>query len=200
MIGRLITGGARLFTGASPRWLGDRPVLEPRVYFANHTSHFDFVVLWSCLPHPLRERTRPVAGRDYWERGPVRRHLAARVFRAVLIDREHVTRECNPVEPLVAALDAGNSLILFPEGTRCPGPAVRDFKSGLFHLLRARPATPAVPVFIENLNRVLPKGEVLPVPLLCSVTFGAPLQLVDGEGKTPFLARARAALEALGKS
>jgi 1-acyl-sn-glycerol-3-phosphate acyltransferase len=196
----LIAEAGKLFSGAQARWVGCAPETQTRVYFANHTSHFDFVVLWAVLPRQIRERTRPVAGRDYWERGTLRRFLAGSVFRAVLIEREHVTRDCNPVEPLAAALRAGDSLILFPEGTRRPGPKIAEFKSGLYHLLRAVPGAEGVPVYIENLNRVLPKGEVLPVPFLCSVTFGAPMRLVDGEGKLSFLRRAREAMCVLGET
>ncbi len=197
MIGQLIAEAAKLFSGARARWVGCAPDTRSRVYFANHTSHFDFVVLWATLPRPVRERTRPVAGSDYWNRGWLRRYLAGHAFRAVLIDREHVTRDTNPVEALEAALRNGDSLILFPEGTRCPGLEIQEFKSGLFHLLHTMPDVEAVPAYIDNLNRVLPKGELLPVPFLCSVTFGAPLRLAAGEGKVPFLARARAAVEAL---
>jgi len=92
-------------------------------------------------------------------------------------------------------LDAGSSLIVFPEGTRKTGPErLLPFKSGLYHLARSRPHVEVVPVWIENLSRVMPKGEIVPVPLLCSVTFGTPLRVSDGEDKTAFLDRTRHAL------
>lgn len=56
-----------------------------------------------------------------------------------------------------------------------------------------------MPVLIENLNRILPKGEFLPVPLLGGVSFGAPMKLENGEGRESFLARAQAAVKALQK-
>jgi 1-acyl-sn-glycerol-3-phosphate acyltransferase len=200
MTGFLIATAARLFSGAQPRWLAAVPDLTPRVYYANHTSNFDFAVLWACLPPDVRQHTRPVAGRDYWERTAFRRWLAGTVFRAALIERKNVTRANNPVEPLARMLAEGDSLIIFPEGTRNPGPEVGEFKSGLYHILRTRPQTEAVPVYIDNLNRVLPKGEILPVPFLCAVTFGAPILLDPVEGKTSFLNRARDALVALEHS
>jgi 1-acyl-sn-glycerol-3-phosphate acyltransferase len=95
------------------------------------------------------------------------------------------------------ALRAGDSLIIFPEGGRSPGGEIGDFKPGLHHLAREVPEAELVPVFIENLSRVLPKGEVLPVPVLCSVHFGAPVRLEAGETKQDFLQRARAAVLAL---
>ena len=186
----------RVLTGVRARWHGCAPVAEQRVYFANHTSNLDFVLLWSVLPVELRRTTRPVGARDYWQ-GGVRGVLARRVFRAVLIERRTVTRENNPLVPMLEALRGGESLIIFPEGTRNPDGEVNPFKPGLFHIAKARPEVALVPVFIENLNRVLPKGEFLPVPMLCSVSFGEPLRLAEGEAKPQFLTRARAALLAL---
>jgi 1-acyl-sn-glycerol-3-phosphate acyltransferase len=166
-----------------------------RIYFANHNSHGDFVLIWTALPPALRQITRPVAGADYWMGNRMRRFFGERVFRAVLIDRNPDTRRDGPITLMAAALDAGSSLILFPEGTRNTGPEpLLPFKSGLYHLASSRPAVELVPVWIENLNRVMPKGEIVPIPLLCTVTFGAPLRLSDCEDKTAFLDRARNAL------
>mgnify|MGYP003552485450 FL=1 len=88
IVSACLRGLCRLFTGAHPRWLCDPRSLAQRVYFANHCSHLDTVVVWSTLPETLRERTRPVAARDYWGHGPVRRFIAERVFDALLIDRK----------------------------------------------------------------------------------------------------------------
>jgi 1-acyl-sn-glycerol-3-phosphate acyltransferase len=190
-----LTGFARLFTGVRARWLGCAPELVPRIYFANHSSHLDFVLIWTVLPPALRRVIRPVAGSDYWLANGVRRFIGERVLCAVLIDRNPETRQQDPIVLMAAALDAGSSLIVFPEGTRNPGPErLLPFKSGLYHLARSRPHVELVPVWIENLNRVMPKGEFVPVPLLCSVTFGSPQRLSDGEDKTTFLDRARNAL------
>jgi 1-acyl-sn-glycerol-3-phosphate acyltransferase len=187
---------ARILTGARARWQGCAPVADQRVYFANHTSNLDFVLLWASLPDELRRKTRPVAGRDYWK-GGLREWLASRVFRAVLIERRTVTRDSNPLTPMLDTLRGGESLIIFPEGTRNPDGEVNPFRPGLFHIAKALPEIQLVPVFIENLNRVLPKGEILPVPMLCSVTFGEPLRLAQGEMKPDFLTRARDAMLAL---
>jgi len=197
MIGRGIAFGARIFTGAIPRWRGCAPEPRLRVYFANHTSNLDFVLLWASLPGVIRARTRPVAAHDYWTANRLRLWLAGEIFRAVLIERKNVTRENNPLTPMVAALRAGDSLIIFPEGGRSAASDVGEFKPGIHHLAREVPEAELVPVYIENLSRVLPKGEILPVPLLCSVHFGAPLQLEAGENKRDFLARAREAVLAL---
>ncbi len=198
-----LTGGAivlfaRFVTAVRAIWAGVEPVPEQRVYFANHASNGDFILLWAVLPPRIRAMTRPVAGADYWLATRLRRFIGRDVFDAVLIERRPEMREQDPVAQMAAALEAGQSLILFPEGTRnTTEAALLPFKAGLYHLARARPCVDLVPVWIENLNRVMPKGEIVPVPLLCTVTFGAALRVAEGEDKAAFLDRAFAALLAL---
>jgi len=197
----LITGFARLVTGAQARWVGCAPLPEQRIYYANHASHADFALVWASLPPELRANTRPVAGADYWEKGRLRRFISHELLHAVLIDRERATRTEDPVDKIVAALDVGYSLIVFPEGTRnTTDEALLPFKSGIYHVAKRRPDVDLVPVWIENVGRVMPKGEFIPVPLLCSVNFGRPLKLAPGEEKTAFVNRARQALLDLAAS
>ena len=184
----------RSFCGARARWVNAEPAERQRVYFANHTSHLDAVVLWATLPKNLRGRTRPVAARDYWTASRFRRWLAERVFQALLIERRKVTTEDNPLHDILDALDGGDSLILFPEGTRSSAVEPQRFKSGLFHIAKERPNIELLPVYLENLNRILPKGEILPVPLLGSVTIGAPVRREPQETRESFLERARQAV------
>ncbi len=196
-----VTALAWLVTGVRGTWQGCLPEPRPRIYFANHRSHGDFVLIWTVLPPALRRRTRPVAAADYWGRGGLRELVGRRVFDALLVVRDGSRRERDPIAPLAAALDAGQSLILFPEGTRNTTTApLLPFKSGLYRLARACPAAELVPVWIDNLNRVLPKGEFVPVPLLCTVTFGAPIAVEPGEDSAPFRERSRQALLALAPS
>jgi len=194
MTAQLLVGLVRLLCGAYPRWRGCAPDPRPRIYFANHTSNLDALVLWSALPPAVRKLTRPVAAQDYWTKGPVRRYLANRVFHAILIERKKVTARDNPLEAILGGMTDNSSIIIFPEGGRFLNPEPAPFKPGLYHLAKKRPDAELVPVLIDNLTRVLPKGEVLPVPLLCSVTFGTPVQLADGESKPDFLVRARQAV------
>ena len=98
---------------------------------------------------------------------------------------------------MVQSLDNRHSLILFPEGTRGAGEDLAPFRSGLYHLCRTRPEIEVIPVYLENLNRILPKGRLLPVPMLSRITFGAPLHLQPAEEKDAFLERARQAVRAL---
>jgi 1-acyl-sn-glycerol-3-phosphate acyltransferase len=198
LAGSGLRGLARVVTGVRPRFAGGRLSPQPTIYYANHTSHGDFVLIWTVLPSAIRAVTRPVAGADYWQNGRVRQYVADAVFDAVLIERGKLDRNADPTAPVLAALDAGASVIIFPEGTRNTTDApLLPFKAGLYRLAEARPTVPLVPVWIENVCRVIPKGELLPLPLLCSVTFG-PATIQDMAERRPvFLERARSALLAL---
>jgi len=189
---------SRAVTGVRPIWAGAAPRGRQRIYFANHASHGDFILVSTCLPPAERARTAAVAGADYWNAGSVRRFIAGRLLRTVLVERNWVERTADPMQVMLGALDAGQSLIFFPEGTRNMGEApLLRFRSGLYNLAAARPDVELVPCWIENMSRVLPKGALLPVPLLCRVVFGAPMALEAGEDRKAFLERARQALLAL---
>ncbi|MGE5385857.1 MAG: lysophospholipid acyltransferase family protein [Betaproteobacteria bacterium] len=194
----VICGFAKAVTGSRALWSGGAPAAGRRIYFANHTSHGDFVLIWAALPAALRRQTRPVAKAEYWVRGAVRKFVAEKVFRGVLIN--HTSGRHNPDNPLVqmnAALAGGDSLIVFPEGTRNLGDGLLPFKSGLYHLAKAHPEVELVPVWIENLGRVMPKGAWVPIPLLCTLNFGPALARIPDENRMSFLERAREALLAL---
>jgi len=191
---------ARIVAEAEARWVGCAPTGAKRIYFANHTSHADFVLIWAALPQSLRWCTRPVAAADYWARGTVRRYLAGQIFGAVLVKRGYPGHEHAPLTPLLEALDYGHSLIVFPEGTRGSGDALAPFKCGIYRLALARPEVELVPVWIDNLYRVLPRGAILPAPLRCSVTFGEATRLLSGESKKVFLTRLQGMVASLGES
>lgn len=193
----VITRLSWLITAAQGFWHPEAKGLPQAVFFANHTSNGDTVILWSVLPRRLRQSTRPVAAAEYWLSHPLKSWIGRKVFNCVLIQRDPAQRVQDPVAQMTGALDAGASLILFPEGTRNTGTELLPFRAGIFHLAAARPEVPLVPVWIENLHRVLPKGEVIPLPFICTVRFGAPLRLAPGESKGAFLFRAEAAVRAL---
>jgi 1-acyl-sn-glycerol-3-phosphate acyltransferase len=192
----LLAGFIRIASGVRPISAAALPP-PPVIMYANHSSHLDFATIWAALPPNHRRRVRPVAGRDYWEKNVLRRWLATRVFKAVLIERHKITVTTNPLEAMLAAVDAGDSLIVFPEGTRSFDGKLLEFKAGLYHLSHARPSVPLVPIHLDNLNRILPKGEFLAVPLIASLKVGPALTAVAGESKPEFLSRARQALASL---
>jgi 1-acyl-sn-glycerol-3-phosphate acyltransferase len=183
----------RVLTGAQARWQGCPPKAEQRIYFANHQSHADLVLMWAALPEELRGITRPIAARDYWTTTAFKRWITTSVFHAIYVDRVK-TGDQDPLEPLIEALTNGDSIILFPEGTRGNQEEPQRFKSGLYNLALRFPQVVLVPAWINNVQRVMPKGEVVPVPILCSVTFGAPIVLQEDEDRTGFLTRARQAV------
>jgi 1-acyl-sn-glycerol-3-phosphate acyltransferase len=194
-----LAGLTRLITGVRARWICCPPTAAPRVYFANHTSHLDTLVIWASLPEQIRARTRPVAAADYWDRPGLRRWLATQVLNALLVDRSGGGGSRESLRQLAAALKSGDSLILFPEGTRGDGSAVGELRPGIYFVARQCQEVELIPVHLQDLNRILPKGEILPVPILGSATFGAPIRLAPGEDRDTFLKRARAALIALGE-
>ena len=187
---------AKLLSGASARWIDCHPDTCQRVYFANHTSHLDALVVWSSLPGPIRRITRPVAAKDYWDKGFIRRYMA-KSFNALLIDRKKIKVHNSPIDMMIREMGDLHSLIVFPEGGRNTSGTMGEFKSGLYYLSKKRPDLELVPVHIDNLNRVLPRGEFLPVPLLSCITFGPPIWLERGESKNEFLHRARESVRKL---
>ena len=206
LVSSVLVTTCRLLTGIRSRWLSEPQLGKPRIYYANHSSHLDGLVIWSSLPPMMRSQLHPVAAADYWLGSKLRRYLALRIFGAVLVERrtaksvpiEHATADKDVLQPLKQVLDNQHSLILFPEGTRGDGEQLNTFKSGLYHLSKAYPDVELIPVWLDNLNRVLPKGSRLVVPIICSATFGPPqAAATDDENKQEFLDRTKAALEAI---
>jgi len=196
LVSYFLLGLIRILTGSQARWWGCPPKAEQRIYFANHQSHADLVMIWAALPKELRRSVRAVAARDYWTKTPFRQWITTAVFNVIYVSRERHSGE-DPLEPLIEAMQAGDSLILFPEGTRGYADEPQAFKAGLYNLAHKFPEVELIPAWINNVQRVMPKGEVVPVPVLCSVTFGAPMRVQPGEERQAFLTRAREAVIAL---
>ena len=176
----------RIVCGTTVFYRGSGPDLRQRIFYANHSSHLDFILLWSALPSEIRCRTRPVAAADYWLSSALKKFLAVKIFQAVLIDRKSGNPEA-ALQIMLEAIDRGDSLIIFPEGTRSLDGEMQQFKSGLFYLHQARPNISLLPVYLENLNRILPKGDFILVPLLSKVIIGDELRVPQGIDKTDFL-------------
>lgn len=189
---------AKFISGASVRWVGCQPEAScQRVYIANHTSHLDGIVIWAALPPDVREKTRLVAAQDYWEGGPIRRFLAKKVFNVILVNRESVSIRNNPLYRMLEEMDDKYSIIIFPEGGRSTTGTIGEFKSGIYYLVKKRPELELIPVYLDNMNRILPKGFLLPAPMLSRVIFGAPLWYEKDETKDAFLERMRNSVASL---
>lgn len=194
MIDLLLIGLTRFIVGGHPVWRGLPQEPRPRIYFANHSSHLDTLLIWAALPRHLRGQTHPVAAADYWGRDDLRGRVARNVLDVVLIDRSGGAAAGDPLAPLRDKLRNQRSLIIFPEGARSDAPLPGQFKSGLYHLAREFPDVELAPVYLKNPARAFPKGALLPVPIACEVHFGPPLARIDREEKAKFLDRARNAI------
>lgn len=193
----LIRKSVSWVTGVQRVWLTEDTQPTQCIYYANHASHIDFILLWASLPKALRQKTRPVAAAEYWEKNDLRRFLIHRVFHGITVHRTGHQKKY-ALDAIKKALEEGESIIFFPEGTRnlqedCH---LLPFKSGLYHLVNHFPHIACVPVWITNLNRVMPKGALIPLPLLSQVTFGCPLN-VSSLVKKEFLTYASQQLLAL---
>lgn len=183
---------ARFVSGASVRWVGCGPDEQAqRIYIANHTSHLDGVIIWASLPPNIRSKTRLVAAQDYWLGGPIRRFLAIKALNVILVDRENVSKRNNPLYHMLEEMGDKYSIIIFPEGGRSTSGIIGEFKSGVFYLVKKKPELELIPVYLDNMNRILPKGVLWPAPLLSRVLFGAPIWYERNESKEAFLSRAR---------
>lgn len=189
LLSGLLTTLIRIHSGCVVRSFPGYDHSNPVVFYSNHTSNLDFPVIWAALPRAMRSNVRPIAAADYWSKGRLRPFLAMRIFNALLIERKSVSRDNSPLPPMLDCLDNGQSLIVFPEGTRSLSGKLGLMKSGSYHLAKSRPQTQFIPVYLENLFRILPKGEVLPLPLVATLNFGEPLKLQEHESKDDFLKR-----------
>lgn len=190
----LVVGLAKMLTGAQAVWKGSAPDTRQRIYFANHTSNLDTIIIWSSLPYQLREKTRPVAAKDYWSKPGIRHHIATKELNVVFIERDKATRTGDPLDPLRQALHEGYSLIVFPEGQRNKEIVPGAFKSGIFRLYQEFPDVDFVPVYLENVAKTFPRGAFFPLPIICKARFGAKFKFDNSsvdDSKNTFLENAR---------
>ena len=145
------------------------------IIVANHNSHFDTIAIMAALPSEKRKNTCAVAAGDYFGKTSFSGSLMQLFFNAILINRNRKEGEPSSLEVLDQKLKEGKSLIIFPEGSRGEPGSIRDFKKGVAILLKDNPTVPFIPVYLDGFGRVLPKGKMLVVPLICKVRFGLPL-------------------------
>jgi 1-acyl-sn-glycerol-3-phosphate acyltransferase len=171
------------------------PKTGPAIIAANHNSHLDAMVLISLLPLRLLPRIRPVAAADYFLRGGLRSWFATEVVGIVPIRRRREHAEDDLLAPVQAALERGDILVFFPEGTRGEPERLAEFKSGLARIVERCPEVPVVPVFMHGLGKALPRGDWVLVPFFLDVFVGEPMRWSgDRDG---FMADYRARMAAL---
>ena len=187
---------ARFFTGADVIGREHLPTRGPAIVVANHNSHVDTLLLLSIFPARTLRCVRPAAAADYFLKDPVMSWFSRNIIGIVPVARDRAKSGEDILAPAREALAAGDIVVIFPEGTR--GEASDDMgrlKGGVARLVESFPEAPVIPVWIQGAGRVLPKGEVLPVPMNCAVIVGPP---IHWEGRrTAFMDALREALLAL---
>lgn len=168
-----------LFIGLRVRGREHLTQCGPFILVANHSSHLDTISLLSLFPLNRLRRVRPVAAADYFERNVFVSFMTRTLFNILPIARKNITPENNPLRRMREAIEAGDSIIIFPEGTRGSGSEMGEFRSGVAHLIAKVPGVPIVPAYLVNMGRSLPKGEFIPVPFFCEIRIGAP-RLLQG--------------------
>lgn len=166
-----------LFIGIRVRGYENLPSSDPFILVANHSSHLDTISLLNLFPLMRLRKIRPVAAADYFEKNAWISWISKTFFNILPIARKNITQENNPVDQMKACIESGQSLIIFPEGTRNPDGEMGVFHSGLAHLLGKVGAVQVIPAYLVNMGRSLPKGEFIPVPFFCEIRLGKPLIL-----------------------
>jgi 1-acyl-sn-glycerol-3-phosphate acyltransferase len=187
-----------LVIGLNVRHRPRLPKQGPAILVANHNSHLDTLVLMTLLPARLLSRVRPVAAADYFLANRWLAWFATRIIGIVPVERRGAARD--PLAGMVGALDRGEILILFPDGSRGEPERLQAFKKGVAHLARRRPEMPVVPVFLHGLGKALPKSEALLVPFFCDVFVGETIPWAgDCRGYMAHLDRSMHQLAAQGR-
>ena len=146
-----------LMLGTHVRGRENLPVKGPAIIVANHNSHLDTMTIMAMFPMRYLPKLRPVAAMDYFMRNGPMAWFATNIIGIIPIVRGGHAAGANPLAPCEEALDRGEILIIFPEGSRGEPEKLQQFKKGVAHLAKARPGTPVHPLFMHGLGKALPK-------------------------------------------
>lgn len=170
----------------------------PVIYYANHSSNLDSIIIWLSLTSEERQNTCFIGASDYWDKGIIRKYVLQYIFNGKTIQRKGSLFSNNPINILENILIEGKSIVIFPEGTRnLISEDIQDFKSGLYHLAKKMPNIPLIPIYLSNTQKMMPKGTFIPLPIICQSYFGSAFFFTPNENKLLFLTNAKAKIEDL---
>jgi 1-acyl-sn-glycerol-3-phosphate acyltransferase len=152
------------------------PTQGPAVLVANHNSHLDAVTLMTLFPLRMLPKLRPVAAQDYFFRNPLLKWFALHIIGILPLDRKVKSKRAHPLAGINEAIDEGDILIIFPEGSRGDPEQLGVFKAGIAHIAKKNPEVPVIPIFMHGLGKALPKGETLLIPFFLDVFVGEPIE------------------------
>lgn len=171
------------------------PEKGPAIVVANHNSHLDTLMLISLFHLKRLPHIRPIAAADYFMKTKPLAWFATRIIGIIPLERGAASRSYDPLQPCCDALDRGDVIILFPEGSRGEPEKLSQFKKGIAHLAERYPDVPITPVFIHGLGKALPKDDFVLVPFFCDIFVGEPLRYKTG--KLEFMETLAASFRAL---
>ncbi len=169
----------------------------PMILVANHNSHMDTLVLMSLFPLDILHKVRPIAASDYWLKNKAISWFATHVVNIIPIDRKREDKQIDPLGPIADALNGGDIVLMFPEGSRGKPEQMQEFKSGIAHLSRRCPDVPVVPVFLRGMGKTLPRGTAVFLPFFCDVIFGQ--SFTWNGNKTAFMNRIKSQFDLLAQ-
>lgn len=146
------------------------------IIVANHNSHLDTMTILASLPRKIIHRVKPVAAADHFGKTRSKEKLTNYFVNTILIQRKRDKEnpENDPIHRMIKALDAGYSLIIFPEGTRGEPEVRQPLKPGIALVLKERPHIKYVPAYMKGMGKAMPKDDSLIVPHNSSLVYGAP--------------------------
>jgi 1-acyl-sn-glycerol-3-phosphate acyltransferase len=168
-----------------------RGLSGPIVFVANHASHLDTPAILRALPRRWRKRTVVAAAADYFYKRKIVAVAVTLLFNTVPIERRSGRATSRAMTHIDRLLDHGNSLLLFPEGTRNRTGSVGRLRFGAAKIAREHGAM-IVPIYIEGTRAALPPGRhwlrrryrgLDPRRHLVTITFGAPINPAPEDGK-----------------
>lgn len=155
------------------------------IIVANHNSHLDTMSLMASIPRKMVHKVKPVAAQDHFGKNKFQEKLSTFFINALLIPRKRDKENPmnDPIQKMISALDQGNSLILFPEGTRGEPEQEAPLKPGVGLVLSQRPEVKYIPVYMKGMGKAMPKGDNLILPFNSTLRFGDPTKPGTSEVK-----------------